>query len=744
MANESANDGQSTISLHRNVKRALRQARTVLQPDFTNELLINNEKSYEDILGPLLLDKPIDQKRKRSAPIAIKSALNVPIGAILNLNVMPGEPYFVMWFLISSYFPLIAACLGPLANMISIIALIQHWRQDPTTEVLIPDPHSVLVMNALSLALGIIGNISLLMNFSRSVKYLITQCVSICAWFCASALLVAGVLVTHYKYMGDYKHSEGFFFACFTAGYYFACMLILLINFLGYRLDKYPATFNLDQKQRTLMVYTILFAIWSVVGAVTMHHLILGLGYGLSLYYCIVSFLTIGLGDITPKTAAAKIVVLVFLLGGVLIMGLIVATLRSVILSSAAPAIFWNDIEIARLNYIKKLKIQDRPISPENAYRKMRRIRHKIKVKHMNFSLALTVIIFLAFWLIGAMIFHFIEEWTYFNGVYFCFLCLLTIGYGDFAPKQSLGRVFFVSWATGAVPLMTILVSNVGDKLYEVFNNTSAWFSKWIFQPDREYLAKKKIKQQMKEYQEDETSTTSSFLLEQIKEDFDSSAFDEDTDNEEEFDDDDDDEEDEDEDEEEDEEEEEDGVEEAEKEEDEQEDDDLRQIDSDLEELSSEILDNSSSASTRMNVIRDKLFKRKDAHERLLHYLERLKPLISDGITNPNKKYTLSQWQRAYKALELQKLPDGVDADPYTGFWLGNYSPLRLPLKEPNYLILRVYYKIEETLQMIVNEEKNDLEMLELKGNALLANSLKRRVKFSTRGEDVENRVCDK
>lgn len=191
-------------------------------------------------------------------------------------------------------------------------------------------------------------------------------------------------------------------------------------------------------------------------------------------------------------------------------------------------------------------------------------------------------------------------------------------------------------------------------------------------------------------------------------------------------------------------EEEEDGVEEAEKEEDEQEDDDLRQIDSDLEELNSEILDNSSSASTRMNVIRDKLFKRKDAHERLLHYLERLKPLISDGITNPNKKYTLSQWQRAYKALELQKLPDGVDADPYTGFWLGNYSPLRLPLKEPNYLILRVYYKIEETLQMIVNEEKNDLEMLELKGNALLANSLKRRVKFSTRGEDVENRVCDK
>ena len=52
-----------------------------------------------------------------------------------------------------------------------------------------------------------------------------------------------------------------------------------------------------------------------------------------------------GLGDILPETSGAKVAVLVFSLGGVLIMGLIVATLRLVILSSAAPAIFWNDVE---------------------------------------------------------------------------------------------------------------------------------------------------------------------------------------------------------------------------------------------------------------------------------------------------------------------------------------------------------------------------------------------------------------
>ena len=57
-----------------------------------------------------------------------------------------------------------------------------------------PDIPKVVVMNAVSLALGLIGNISLLMNFSRSVKYLVSQSVSIIAWLCASALLAAALL----------------------------------------------------------------------------------------------------------------------------------------------------------------------------------------------------------------------------------------------------------------------------------------------------------------------------------------------------------------------------------------------------------------------------------------------------------------------------------------------------------------------------------------------------------------------
>ena len=127
------------------------------------------------------------------SPVTLQHALNVRLESILSLNVRPGS-HFCLMVLISSYFPLIAACLGPLANMISIVALVEHWKVDIITRKNVPDIPKVVVMNAVSLALGLIGNISLLMNFSRSVKYLVSQSVSIIAWLCASALLAAALL----------------------------------------------------------------------------------------------------------------------------------------------------------------------------------------------------------------------------------------------------------------------------------------------------------------------------------------------------------------------------------------------------------------------------------------------------------------------------------------------------------------------------------------------------------------------
>ncbi|KAI5962717.1 TOK1 [Candida theae] len=678
-------------------KDALKRASTSIRPQpLSDKRAIESIQRYQDILSPILIntntlsrsnDKISTSHRRKMAPVSIKHALNLPLESILNLYVRPGEPHFVMWFMISSYFPLTAACLGPLSNMISIIALIEHWRVDTETGVYHSDPRKVVILNAMSLAFGLIGNISLLMNFSRSVKYLITQCISIFSWFCACMLLVAGILITNYQALDDYTNidrSEGFYCACFTAAYYFVCMVILLVNFAGYRLNKYPATFNLDQKQRTLMVYTILFSAWSVAGAVALAHLIKGISYGSALYYCIVSLLTIGLGDIIPETSGAKVVALTFSFVGVLIMGLIVATLRSVILSSAAPAVFWNDTELKRRKYVEKRMKSNRPITPEEAFHQIRRIRSHVKTIRANIGLLTTILIFLVYWLLGGMVFHFIEGWSYFHSVYFCFLCLLTIGYGDFAPKTGLGRVFFISWAISAVPLMTILVSNVGDELYDISNRTSEWFSKWLFRPDSAYQEKKKIAKEIKEEHGDDVTINSSILADELLRDYDLTMH--------EY-----------------------GDEASECKEDAEIEQEI--VDLDGSDASGGANDpdagDAATQTLKLRNVQHKISERARRHLEVLKYLERLKPLISDCVSNPMKKYTLKQWHGFFEILELDESPQDVqETRKYDGFWLGDYSPLRLPLKEPNFMVLKVYDKIEETVARLIDEEIDDLKLM--------------------------------
>jgi hypothetical protein len=54
------------------------------------------------------------------------------------------------------------------------------------------------------------------------------------------------------------------------------------------------------------------------------------------------------------------------------------------------------------------------------------------------------------------------SPWSFFESVYFIFISLLTIGYGDFSVKSNAGRPVFVFWVMLAVPTMTILIASMG------------------------------------------------------------------------------------------------------------------------------------------------------------------------------------------------------------------------------------------------------------------------------------------
>lgn len=90
------------------------------------------------------------------------------------------------------------------------------------------------------------------------------------------------------------------------------------------------------------------------------------------------------------------------------------------------------------------------------------------------YALAMSIFSFGLLWCVGAVVFWLCErdtenKMTYFKSLYFCYVSLLTIGYGDLAPKSNLGRPFFVFWSLWAVPTMTILVSDLGETVISKF-----------------------------------------------------------------------------------------------------------------------------------------------------------------------------------------------------------------------------------------------------------------------------------
>lgn len=117
----------------------------------------------------------------------------------------------------------------------------------------------------------------------------------------------------------------------------------------------------------------------------------------------------------------------------------------------------------------------------------MRRIQHSTHAFKRYAALAISVFAFGALWCVGAAVFYVTEKHTqglsYFRALYFAYVSLLTIGYGDEAPKSNAGRPFFVVWSLLAVPTMTILVSDMGDTVINSFKKGTSVLADFTILP---------------------------------------------------------------------------------------------------------------------------------------------------------------------------------------------------------------------------------------------------------------------
>jgi voltage-gated potassium channel len=69
--------------------------------------------------------------------------------------------------------------------------------------------------------------------------------------------------------------------------------------------------------------------------------------------------------------------------------------------------------------------------------------------------------------LVGTLVFHEVEGWSYLDSFYFSAITLATVGYGDFTPKTPTGKLLTVFYIFMGFGLLVALLTRFADALIQ-------------------------------------------------------------------------------------------------------------------------------------------------------------------------------------------------------------------------------------------------------------------------------------
>lgn len=396
-----------------------------------------------------------------------------------------------------------------MASAFNICALSSDWRTtvlSTSTESegpAIPDPGWLLAVNAVSLALALVANVALLGQMVDRIPFRIGAPVTIVGWYASSFMLIglvaaapahlplpAGTLSTF---------SQAFYYACFAGALYFILSTMLSITACGVWMWHFSRGFQLTMNQRSLMLQTIML-LGYLLAAGAVYSSIEGWIYLDAVYFINVTLFTIGFGEFTPKTHLGRSLFFPMAVGGILWVGLIIASIRTLVLESGSRKISIRMIEKARFKAVVKgdpatgtfrlRRFKNRQVNAdeltelqrrEQEFNVMREVQRQAAYDNRMIALAVSGGSFCILWLIGAVVFWQAEQatggqdWSYFESLYFTFVALLTIGYGDFYPQTNSSKPAFVFWSLIALPTLTVLIGAVGDSVSEFVDEATLW-----------------------------------------------------------------------------------------------------------------------------------------------------------------------------------------------------------------------------------------------------------------------------
>lgn len=421
------------------------------------------------------------------------------------------------WWFASTASPLIAGTFGPMANAFSICALPNEWRvyippgSDEAHGVKVPDPKWLIVVNSISLFFALAANISLLLNMARRLSFAIAQPITIIGFYLASFLLIALVAVAstpvfRIEPMEQHALGQAYYYAMIASGIYFIIASLMTFTALGAYWGHYAKEFQLSPSQRTLMLQTISFMVYLLLGALVFSK-VEGWPFLDAVFWAEFTLLTVGLGgEFVPKTHTGRALLFPYAIGGLLMVGLVIGSIRTLILEHGKQKMAARFMEVRRekvlssineesrtirLGLFEKISFSQKGLSEiekrEQEFRVMRRVLELSERRRRYTALAISTTAALLLWFMGGLVFMHSEkpqQFSYFVSLYFSYTTLLTIGYGDFTVNSNAGKAFFVFWSLLAVPTLTILISNMGDTVIKAFRDFTIWIGALTVLPD--------------------------------------------------------------------------------------------------------------------------------------------------------------------------------------------------------------------------------------------------------------------
>ncbi|KAL8630945.1 hypothetical protein Q9189_003362 [Teloschistes chrysophthalmus] len=421
-----------------------------------------------------------------------------------------------------------------MASAFSVCALVENWRvivphgpggneahgynvKDPGWYVKVTEDNrmgkgtraGLIAINTISLVFALGANLALLLNMARRLSFSIAQPITIIGWFISSTLLIALVVTATYslKLPGqDRALTQAFYYAIIASGLYFIIAALMCITVYGAFKGHYPKEFKLTMSQRTLMLQTISFMVYMLLGALVFYH-VEGWQYLDAVYFTNYTLLTVGIGDYAPQTHTGRALLFPYAIGGIVILGLVVGSIRSLVLERGKKKLGRRIMEKKREALIRKLQKKHgerqklHPItSKEQAdelgmtererrkfeFELMRQIQDNANSRQKWNALFVSGSAWLVLWLVGAVVFWKAEHaqgWSYFGALYFAYTSLLTIGFGDYKNFSNSGKPAFVFWSLLAVPTLTIVISNMGDTVVKGIRDLTDYLGEFTVLP---------------------------------------------------------------------------------------------------------------------------------------------------------------------------------------------------------------------------------------------------------------------